>query len=124
MAHTIILKYEAVTAPEKQKVDQVCRVFESQNAAADNVSYAGSYYDTNVEGWGTATTLEEFMKSNVAHPGLIAAIRKAIKDGSYTVEDVSDKDALYLEECATVLAEQGISVSIDGKVVGSEDSAD
>lgn len=115
MAHTITIKYTSPSAPSAQPIAGICRTFVPTNAAADSSVFADTYYDTNVEGWGEGTAIEEFMNSVVAHPGLVAAIRKAIADGTYTMTDASDADALYMGEVAKVLEGQGIVVQIDGK---------
>lgn len=111
MAKTITITYTAPVAPSIQVVDPICRMFEPNNAAADNAAYAGTYYDTNVDGWTQATTLEDFLKSCVAHPGLIAALRKAAADGSYEFE-ATDKEALYLGEVAPAVKDQGFVIEI------------
>ena len=111
MAKNITITYTAPVAPSAQVVDPICRMFHPDNAAADNAAFAGTYYDTNVDGWTQATTLEDFMKDCVAHPGLVAALRKAAADGTYTFE-ATDKEALYLGEVAPAVVDQGYVINI------------
>lgn len=108
---TITITYSAVTAPSTENVSPICRIFSPDNAAADEAVFDGTYYDTNVDGWGIGTTLAQFMSEMVAHPGLIAAIREAIREGSYVISDASDSDVLYMKECAPALASEGITIA-------------
>ena len=108
----VTITFTAPEAPVAQPVDQICSVFLPTNAAADNAAFDGTYYDTNVYGWTVAETLEQFMKDSVAHPGLIAALRKAIADGTYTFE-ADEKEALYIGEVAPALADQGFTFEVE-----------
>lgn len=111
MAKTITITYTAIAAPAVNAVQQICDVYYPANNASRNPAFDGTYYDTNVEGFGEATTLEAFMAEMVAHPGLVAALRAAIKDGSYTYEG-TDKDALYIGELESALAPQGFTFEV------------
>lgn len=111
MAKTITITYTAITAPAANAVQQICDVYYPANNASRNPAFDDTYYDTNVEGFGEATTLEAFMAQMVAHPGLVAALRAAIKDGSYTYEG-TDKDALYIGELKDALASQGFTFAV------------
>jgi len=107
----VTITFTAPVAPAAQPVDQICSIFLPTNAAADNAAFDGTYYDTNVYGFEYAETLEQFMKDSVAHPGLVAALRKAIADGSYEFE-ADEKEALYMGEVAPALADQGFQFEI------------
>lgn len=113
MAHTITFKYTAVVAPVVNPVAPICPVMMPTNAAADMKAFEGTYYDTNVAGWGEGTALEAFMAQVDAHPGLVAAVKQAIKKGECTFTEATDKDVLYLNEVAGSLADQGIEIIID-----------
>ena len=115
MAHTITITYTRPVAPAINPVAPICRVMMPNNCAADMPAFDGTYYDTNVEGWGEGTALESFMNSVVAHPGLVAAVRKAIADGTYTIADATSEDALYAGEVAKALKDQGITIAIVAK---------
>lgn len=115
MAHTITIKYTSVAGPVVNPVAPICPVMQSTNAACDMSAFEGTYYDTNVADWGEGTTLGAFMNQMVAHPGLVAALRKAVRDGEYTIEDADEKTMLYLEEVAPALAENGFSIDTKKK---------
>lgn len=124
MAKTITITYTAIAAPAVNAVQQICDVYYPANNASRNPAFDGIYYDTNVEGFGEATTLEAFMAEMVAHPGLVAALRAAIKDGSYTYEG-TDKDALYIGELESALAPQGFTFEVaDANAEAEDDGQD
>lgn len=115
MAHTITIKYTSAVAPVVNPVAPICPVMMPTNAAADMKAFEGTYYDTNVEGWGKGTPLGAFMNQMVAYPGLVAALRKAVRDGEYVMEDADEKTMLYLEEVAPALADNGFEISTKKK---------
>ena len=119
MAKSITITYTAIAEPAVKAVQQICDVYYPANNASRNPEFDNTYYDTNVEGFGEATTLEAFMAQMVAHPGLVAALRAAIRDGSYTYEG-TDKDALYIGELKSALAPQGFTF----KVADANEEAD
>lgn len=108
----ITITFTAPVAPAMVPVDGICRTFVPINAAADNAVFAGTYYDTNVDGNGAGMSIEQFVKDSVAHPGLIAALKKAAAEGSceFTTED--QKEILYLGEVAGAIADQGYVIEI------------
>ena len=110
MAKTITITYVAPVAPVEGKAAQICATFVPTNAAADMPAVAGTYYDTNVEGIGTSS-LEAFMNKMVAHPGLIAALRAAKRDGSFVME-ATDMEAIYMNEVAPAIAEEGFKIEV------------
>ena len=108
------------TAPVKFANDsatqQIFGVWNPATTASDNAVFEGTYYDTNRWDNGEfpyATSLQAFLDSQVAHPGLIAALRAATRAGSYTWE-ATDADALYIEEVAPALADEGFAFSVGG----------
>lgn len=101
---TYVKPVDASTIP----ASQICATFQPTNAAADNSVFDGTYYDTNVAGYGDALSAEAFFAKQVAHPGLIAALRAAMKAGSYDWE-ATDADVQYVGEIAPALAEQGFT---------------
>lgn len=105
--HTVTIEFDAKKRTVAEPVAQICGTFVPNNAAADLDVFAGTYYDTNVDGWGKGTPLGEFMASQVAYPKLNAYLRKAIRDSSYQFTTEDEGFYLYLEECAPVLAREG-----------------
>ena len=99
-------------------VQQICSTWSPANTASDNAVFAGTYYQTNKWDNGTFeyfTSLEKFLASQVAHPGLVAALRAAIRNfdsdsgvGVYEWE-APDGEALYVEELAPALKDQGFT---------------
>ena len=119
MAHVITIKYTSVVAPAVNPVAPICPVMMPTNAACDNAVFADTYYDTNVAGWGEGTALDAFMAQADAHPGLVAAVKQAIKNGECTIDDATSKDVLYMNEFAGSLADQGIEIIIDATDEGA-----
>lgn len=116
---TITITYTpAVQFANDKATQQIFSVWNPANTASDNSVFEGTYYQTNVWDNGEfpyATTLQEFLDAQVAHPGLIAALRAAVrnyaategaKSGTYDWE-ATDADLLYIEELAGALKEQG-----------------
>lgn len=108
----ITITFTAPVAPSLVPVDGICRTFVPTNAAADNAVFAGTYYDTNVDGDGAGMSIEQFIKDSVAHPGLIAALKKAALEGSYEFTTEDRKEILYLGEVASAIADQGYVIKI------------
>ena len=111
---TIKIEYSAISAPVANAVAQICVTFLPTNAAADLPPFDGTYYDTNVQGWGEGTALETFFAQSVAHPGLFAAIKLAMEaeDGTYEFETSDDKTIIYADELAKVLKDEGFTITV------------
>lgn len=100
---------------------QIFSVWNPAATASDNTAFAGTYYQTNKWDNGEfkmATTLEEFLANQVAHPGLIAALRAAVKaydaakkKGVYNWE-ATDADVLYIAELNPALKDQGFELAV------------
>lgn len=106
--YNVTITYTAVAAPKCGPGAQICAFFNPNNCAANMDVFDGTYYDTNVCGFGEGVTLDNFMSQMVAHPGLVAAMREAMREGTYTFE-ADEKAYLFLKECAPVLKDQGIT---------------
>lgn len=107
MAYKIAITY---TAPAKQaahEVAPICALFMPTNAACDMDAFDGTYYDTNIQGYGFGSELDDFLAMQVSHPGLVAAIKQAVKDGSYTMETLDPSMKTMVHELNTALAAQG-----------------
>jgi hypothetical protein len=105
---TITITYVAPVATDEALKSQICATFVPTNAAADDTDFAGTWYDTNVYGIGDAMGLDQFMAMQVAHPGLIAALRVAMRAGTYDWT-TTDEEVQYMEEFAPALEEQGFT---------------
>lgn len=108
----ITITYTAPVAPAAQSVSPICRMFTPDGCAADHPNMAGTYYDTNVDGWGEGTPLAAFMAQMVAHPGLLAAVKQAIQKGTYVLENADDKTVLYVNEVGPALVEEGLTFEV------------
>ena len=109
---TINIKYTAIEAPSANLVAQICGLYLPTNAAADLPPFEGTYYDTNVEGWGEVIPVEKFFADSVAHPGLVAALKLAVRDGEYDFDTDDEKTIMYLEEVAPAVADQGFEITV------------
>lgn len=109
---TIKIVYTAIEAPTADIVNQICATYVPTNAAADNAVFEGTYYDTNVEGFGEGMTAEEFFRNSVAHPGLIGALKLAVRDGEYEFDTEDEKMIMYLDEVAPAVKDQGFEITI------------
>ena len=112
---TITIAYEAlVPAKGGEPVAQICATFKPDNAAAALDVFAGTYYDTITgSGLDPATSLDDFMASQIAHPGIIAALRAAARDGFFVYENASNDDVLYWGEIKPALEAYGYTVTIE-----------
>lgn len=107
---TITITYTKPVDESVVPASQICATYVPANAACDNAAFDGTYYDTNVPGYGAGMTPEEFFNAQVAHPGLIAALRAAMRAGSYDWE-ATDADVQYVGEIAPALEDQGFEFS-------------
>lgn len=112
----ITITYAAINAPAGKPADQICATFVPTNAAADNAAFDGTYYDTNVAGLGLRADIAKFVTDSVAHPGLVAALKRAQKDGSYEFDTTDHDTIMYYEEVAAAVADQGFTIAVtDGE---------
>jgi methionine salvage enolase-phosphatase E1 len=119
---TITITYTpAVVFKNDSATQQIFGLWNPATTASDSAVFEGTYYDTNKWDNGEfpyATSLEAFLAQQVAHPGLIAALRAAVRNyvpatetepakaGVYDWE-ATDADVLYIEELSGALADQG-----------------
>lgn len=112
---TITITYTAPVDASVAPAAQICATYIPTNAAADWATggIPDSYYDTNVGGFGDAMSLEAFFNAQVAHPGLIAALRAAMRAESGTYDwEATDADAQYVGEIAPALESQGFTFAV------------
>ena len=113
--HTIKIVYTAPVAPKINTVASICDTFVPGGCAADMTAFDGTYYDTNVAGFGEATTIEAFMQKMIAFPGLNAAFRKAMRDGQASYTEASDQAMLIMEEARAAMKVQGFEITVDAQ---------
>ena len=109
---TVTITYTALSAPSANLASQICATFVPANAASDLPAFNGTYYDTNVEGFGEGMAIETFVAKSIAHPGLILALKKAVADGSYAYEETDAAEIAYVQEAVGALADQGFTVAV------------
>ena len=112
----ITITYTAPTPFAASATEQIFSVWNPAKTASDNAAFDGTYYDTNKWDNGEfpyATSLQAFLDAQVAHPGLIAALRAAARAGSYTWV-ATDADLLYVEELEGALKDQGFTFATSG----------
>lgn len=97
-------------------VSQICATYVPANAACDNAAFDGTYYDTNVYGMGACMTPEEFFNSQIAHPGLVAALKAAMRlaGSAYTWANATADDIQYAQELSATkaLEDQGFVIAV------------
>ena len=110
----IKITYTAISAPTTEVGAQICGTYVPTNAAADLPVFEGTYYDTNVAGFGEGLAVEKFFADSVAHPGLIAALKLAIANGEYEFDTEDEKLIMYLEEIVATgaVADQGFEIVV------------
>lgn len=127
---TITITYTpAVQFKNDAATQQIFAVWNPALTASDNDAFDGTYYQTNVWDNGEfayAKSLETFLAQQVAHPGLIAALRAAVRNYAATKGATSgtydwvatDEDALYVEELKGALKDQGFEFGPAGSGSG------
>ena len=109
---TVKITYTAVSAPVADLVANICATYVPNNAAADLPVFDGTYYDTNVAGFGEGMSAEKFFAASVAHPGLILALKNAVKLGEYEFDTDDEKMIIYLDEVKDAVADQGFEIEV------------
>lgn len=109
---TITIAYTAISAPVDNLAAQICATFVPTNAAADLAVFDGTYYDTNVAGFGEGMSIEKFFADSVAHPGLIAGLKFAVADGEYEFETEDLATIEYAKSVAPAVADQGFTITV------------
>lgn len=114
MATINVTYVKPTAAADLTPTQQICATFQPTNAACDNTVFNGTYYDTNVAGYGDAMSFDEFWAAQVAHPGLIAALRAAMRadEGTYEWVDATPADVQYIGEINPALAAQGFTLTV------------
>ena len=115
---TITITYTAPTSfANDSATQQIFNVWNPATTASDNAVFEGTYYDTNVWDKGEfpyATSLQAFLDAQVAHPGLVAALRAAVRAESHSYDWLAtDADVLYIEELDGALKDQGFTFAVD-----------
>lgn len=120
---TVTITYTKPIAVSAVPKNEICATFVPTNAACDSTAFIGTYYDTNVEGYGDGMTAEEFFFKQIAHPGLVAALRAAMRayvpaqgktpatPGTYDWTCTDDESLYAIQEVGPALADQGFTIA-------------
>lgn len=114
---TIKITYTAPEVKADGKVMPISALFEPTNSYVDSEPYAGTVYDTNVDGFGTWDGIAAYMSSVTAHKGILLHFKEAVATPGTAVQfDVADADtASYYLEVGNALADQGFKVEVAGE---------
>jgi hypothetical protein len=131
----ITITYKPTVPVKANATEQIFAVWNPAATASDNEKFKNTYYQTNRWDKGEfalAQSLEAFLASLVAHPGLVAALRAAVRayeadkqqetptgEGKYDWE-APDGYALYTQELTPALKDQGFTLA--PKATTSEES--
>lgn len=107
MAYKIAITYKAPAKQEQHDVASICALFMPTSAACDMDAFDGTYYDTNIQGYGFGSELDDFLAMQVSHPGLVAAMKQAAKDGLFEMETLDPSMKTMVLELNTALAAEG-----------------
>lgn len=116
MSYIVNIKYTRPVADAEQLVQPICSLFAPTGSYIDSEAYAGTVYDTNVEGFGQAVAPEQFMAASIAHPGIIGQFKFAAENGETEFEVTDHATACYYYEVGKALESQGFQVTIPGLV--------
>lgn len=134
MAYTITITYAGVQAPQSIPfVSPICSIFVPTNSYIDTEAYAGTVYDTNVEGFGAIDLLEPYASTSFPYPVPLAQFKLAVigtdvldgddqPTGAKTVTFTVDTymEAFYYIEAGKALADQGFTVTAE-EVTGADE---
>ena len=110
---TVSITYTALNAPVEPSTPQICDILTRYNNASSMAVFDGTYYDTRVApGIGEATSLADFVGAAVAHPGIIAILRKAVADGTFEFETTDTNEIVYWGELAPALKNEGFDITV------------
>ena len=119
MSYKIKITYDASKVEpnvnDDRAVTEICDIFTPGNCAANMEVFEGTPYHNNTpgnRGYGE-NALEDYVAAQVSHPGIVAAVQKAIETGEYTYEtDVPFAD-VFVEGIGKALKGFGITVEVD-----------
>lgn len=115
MSYNVTITYSGPATESITVVNPICRIFTPQNCYADTAAYAGTVYDTNVDGFGTIDLMEPYATTSFPYPVPLAQFKVAVLDDSHTVTFAVETymEAFYYMEAGKALAAQGFTVSCD-----------
>ena len=113
-AKTITITYVKPTATAASNVLSISPIFNKPETYADSTAYAGTVYDTNVEGFGSLPLAFPYDETQFPYPIPLAQFQAAMVGTSGTVTLTSDDDMVvnYYIAAGKLLASQGFTVTV------------
>ena len=119
MAYTVKIVYAGVPAPENIPfVSPIASLYVPSNSYVDTPAYAGTVYDTNVEGFGQLNIMEPYATTSFPFPVPLAQFKLAVVgtdgDGGKEVEFTVDtyEEAFWYMTAGNQLKDQGFTVTV------------
>ena len=116
MAYTVTIVYAGVSAPASIPfVSPICALYQPTNSYIDTAAYAGTVYDTNVDGFGAIDLMEPYKTTSFPYPVPLAQFKVAVvgeeNTATFTVD--SYEEAFWYMEAGKALADQGFTVTVE-----------
>ena len=119
MAYTVKIVYAGVPAPTNIPfVSPIASLYVPSNSYVDTPAYAGTVYDTNVEGFGQLNIMEPYATTSFPFPVPLAQFKLAVVgtdgDGGKEVEFTVDtyEEAFWFTIAGNQLKDQGFTVTV------------
>ena len=114
MSYTVAITYAGPAVENIPFVTPICALYVPQNSYIDTAAYAGTVYDTNVEGFGKIDLMEPYATTSFPFPVPLAQFKIAAVGGSpveFTVDTY--QEAFWYMTAGVQLKEQGFTVTVD-----------
>ena len=113
MAYTVTIAYAGVPAPASIPfVSPICSLYVPTNSYIDTAAYAGTVYDTNVDGFGKINLMEPYATTSFPFPVPLAQFKVAALGSPVEFTVDSYMEAFWYTEAGKVLKEQGFTVTV------------
>lgn len=115
MAYTVTITYTGPATDSINVVLPISPTFFPTNSYVDSTAYAGTVYDTNVEGWGTIDLMEPYKTTSFPFPVPLAQFKVAAVGTSGTVTFTVDTymEAFWYTQAGIQLKDQGFTVEVE-----------
>ena len=120
MAYTVKIVYSGVPAPENIPfVSPIAALYVPSNSYVDTPAYAGTVYDTNVDGFGKLNIMEPYATTSFPYPVPLAQFKLAVvgeddghggKQVEFTVDTY--EEAFWFMTAGAQLKDQGFTVTV------------
>jgi hypothetical protein len=125
MATEVKIIYNGPITEIKRVGSNIARIFLPNNSYVDSIAYAGTIYDTNVEGWGKltgllpmASTTTKFAQFERAAISYANAVLVGTDNTGVAFDIDTYEDEIYWSQMATNLVDQGYYTKIGDKEYG------